>query len=117
MYVILAQNPENPVRRNAVAVMFAIPTTRILTQILPTNMIATEKKSPTRFTSDALLVSVGPYNSIAEYKLHATPADVPVLWRDLMRTKQFKWFGKCLAHIFEGGWADAPFKGASEDHQ
>ena len=34
-----------------------------------------------------------------------------------MRTKQFKWVGKRLAHIFEGGWADASIEGAAKGEQ
>ena len=51
------------------------------------------------------------------YKVLPAQTDVPAVWREMMRTKQFKWTGKRLAPIFEGGWADASFKGAAKDHQ
>ena len=76
-----------------------------------------DDETPARFTSDELLASVGPYTPIAKYKVLPAPADEPAVWREMMRTKQFKWTGKRLAHIFEGGWADATFKGAAKDHQ
>ena len=34
-----------------------------------------------------------------------------------MHTKQFKWVGKRLAHIFEGGWVGASFKGAAKGEE
>ena len=35
----------------------------------------------------------------------------------IMRTNQLKWVGKRLAHIFEGGWTGASFKGSAKDEQ
>ena len=63
-------------------------------------------ETPARFTSDELLASVGPYKPIAKYKVLPAPANVPAMWREMMRTKQFKWTGKRLAHILQSGWAD-----------
>ena len=31
--------------------------------------------------------------------------------------EQFKWVGKRLTHVFEGGWGNASFKGAAEGEQ
>ena len=59
----------------------------------------------------------GGNNPIANYKVLPAPAGAPATWREMMRTKQFKWTGRRLAHIFEGGWADASFKGAAKEHQ
>ena len=76
-----------------------------------------DEETPARFTPDELLASVGPYQPIAKYKVLPAPTEVPAVWREMMRTRQFKWTGKRLAHIFEGGWVDASFKGAAKDHQ
>jgi hypothetical protein len=70
-----------------------------------------------RFTSDELIASIGPYQPIPDYTVLPAPAETPAAWLALLRTKQFKWTGKRLAHIFEGGWADASFRGAAKDEQ
>ena len=47
-------------------------------------------ETTTRFTSDELLASTGPYNHMAKYNGLSAPADAPLIRRGIMRTKQFK---------------------------
>ena len=69
------------------------------------------------FTSEELVASVGPFQPIAGDKVTLAQARTPEAWREIMCTKPFKWVGKRLAHIFEGGWTGASFEGAAKDGQ
>lgn len=59
------------------------------------------------FTSEELLERVGPYTPKANYRVVHLSAVSPEAWSEQLKT--YSWKGRRVAHIFEGGWADASY--------